>query len=330
MKLLKYILQLIKDFFFKKRLNNTTMIYKDKFNLTGTLRQQEIVKQALDAIKFPWEKLKLPNRYTEIGWRDLNTGLFGHTAKLHQGEHPDAEKKETEPLYGQVEGRKYILGVFYPMTGRIYVDNQLVDYPEIAQSTVSAEIAHSVDEFLPLTVQQRNQIMELLHPEGPDDHTWWEKSNYGEEYFSLVGESFMILFTYAYSDLPFGNANDFEHAGHPSMGPAIRKIIGIERTDYVAPSTTSQPTTTSTTTEPTTTSTTTVASTTTTTTSESTTTTTTLEATVKPYFAKVGGKVYHDSHKNVHKKLEGEMIYFNSVEEAEAAGLRPCKTCKPK
>ncbi len=356
------------------------MIYANTWNLTGTERQQAIVKDALDAIKFPWERIKLPRNPTEIGWRNLNDGTYNQApnpavdqalkVRKHEGHDPAPRKHgdedhskpkdpaahpdvEIEPLYGAVdgEGRKYIMGIFYPGSGRIYIDNALVNYPAHARATVSAEIAHAVDEFLPLSDAQRTKIIELLHPDGPDQHTWWEKVSYGDEYYTLVGESFMILFTYAYSDIEFEGADDFIHPGDRSMAEAVRKIIGIDRTDKKSEttsttSTTKVPdttTTTSTSTSSTTSTTTLEPSTTTTTTEEPTTTTTTTEVpsttttttaqTSDPlhlhYFAKATGKVYHDSHKNVHKQLEGEMVEFHSKQEAENAGYRPCKICKP-
>lgn len=206
------------------------MIYKNKFNLTGTTLQQDIVKTALDKIYFPWERLHFPSEPVEIGWKDLNTTqsreAHGLSAKLHQS-----------GTIGIIDGRKYVLGVMYTHTGSIYIDNYLVNYPEIAQSTVSAEIAHDVDYFLPLTEAQRTQLMTLMHGGSTADHghSWWEKFDYGAEYYTLVGESFMQAFTLAYSDMPFGNASDFTHSITPEQAPEVRRIIGIERTDYTAP-----------------------------------------------------------------------------------------------
>lgn len=195
------------------------------WTLTGTARQQEIVRGAFEQIKFPFDRLTLPGS-PELGWRDLNGGEF----RSHQDEHHEGDKPE--PLMGRMgEQRNYILGVFYPGSARIYLDNALVDYPEIAQATVSAEIAHAVDEFLPLSDAQRDTIMSLLHGDFPDEHSWWEKVDYSAEYYSLVGETFMILFTKAYSDIPFGNAEDFVHSGANVTPECIRQVIGIERTD---------------------------------------------------------------------------------------------------
>lgn len=200
------------------------MIYKNKFSLEGTPEQQEIVKSSLDKIFFPWEKLTFPNQYAVIGWDNLNAvALAGPDIKKHEG-----------AIHGYLEGRKYTLGIMYPHNGFMYIDNSLVKYPDVARSTVSAEIAHDVDYFLPLTEVQRKSIMELVHPLGADNHTWWEKIDYGNEYYTLVGEAFMQIFTTAYSDIDFGNTSDFSHSITKDQAAAVRQIIGIERTDGAA------------------------------------------------------------------------------------------------
>lgn len=202
------------------------------WNITGTEQQQAIVRDALTKIKFPFERLTLPGT-PELGWDDLNTGYYRAIAQhTPLGGHEDGDSPE--PLKGRIdEQRNYILGVFYPGSARIYIDNLLVKYPEIAKATISAEIAHAVDEFLPLKESQRDALMIALHGgiEHADTHSWWEKVDYGAEYYSLVGETFMILFTKAYSDIPFGNAEDFVHTGANVSAETVRSIIGIERTD---------------------------------------------------------------------------------------------------
>lgn len=218
------------------------MIYKNLFSLQGTERQIQIVKEALDKIKFPWERLKAPRGTFIIGWANLNTGRLAKRLrendphyKKHEGDHPGTDL-DVDPFEGEIGGKKYIMGVFYPSTGNIYIDNHLVYYPTEAQSTVSAEIAHLVDFFLPLTNKMKRDIWVLMHNGDPTPHghtDWWEKSDYGAEYFSLVGESFMQAFTLAYSDMPF-NASNFVHKITKAQAPALRQIIGIERTDFTA------------------------------------------------------------------------------------------------
>jgi hypothetical protein len=218
------------------------MIYKEVFDLRGTEQQQQIVIEALEAIKFPFERIKFPKGTAIIGWANLNTAMMEKQFNdpngpiFHIGDHP-ATDKDTESIEGFLEGRKYVFGVFYPSSGNIYIDSYLTNYPSYAKTTVSAEIAHGADEFLPMTEAQRNSIIDMMHrgTSGHVDCTWWEKVDYGAEYYNLVGESFMGLFTYAYSDMPFEGAFDFSHTPLPTMAQETRDILGIQRTDYVAP-----------------------------------------------------------------------------------------------
>ena len=234
------------------------------WHLTGTANQRRIVREAFDRIQFPFERLRLPG-VPELGWRDLNSRQYGEALQSREqgrfhGEHhhppanppegspaPELEEKP-EPLFGGVGGigddgeeRRWVMGVFYPFSARIYIDVRCESRPELAHSVVSAEIAHAVDEYLPLTEAQRHQIMLELHEGHVDHHTWWERFDYSSEYYSLIGETFMILFTKAYSDIPFGSVSSFVHTGHNMSDERIRQIIGIERTDIVVQPATEPP-----------------------------------------------------------------------------------------
>lgn len=203
------------------------------WNLTGTENQQKIVRNAFSRIKFPFERLTLPGK-PECGWRDLNSGMYGkvydpemarqHGDNTHDGDTPDA-------VEGELEGRRFIMGVIYPMSGRIYLDVRLEQYPEMAHATLGAEIAHAVDFFLPMTDDMRNELLRLWNV---PDTTWWERFDYGTEYFRLGGEAFMHEFVAAYSDINFGNKSSFAH----DIGVEaedVRRVLGIQRTDYVEP-----------------------------------------------------------------------------------------------
>jgi len=213
------------------------MIYKNKFDLRGTTEQVNIIKTGLDKIMFPWDKLNAPSGIFAIGWDDLNSPTFfkakwKSAPKLHAGPHAPGDDSP-QLIEGEVNGRKYILGVFYPGSGNIYVDTALTKYPEVAQATVSAELAHLVDYFLPLTDEQRKAIHGLMHPGGvipTGEAFWWEKVSYETEYYNLAGEAFMQAFTFAYSDMDFDNSG-FSHGITKAQAPEVRKIIGIERTD---------------------------------------------------------------------------------------------------
>lgn len=198
--------------------------------ITGTEQQQAITRKIVDAIKFPWHLLTIQGT-PEFGWRDLNSGNYSSGELGHHN--VDANGDHYEVIQGKLNGRNFIFGVYYPGLCIIYLDVRLVgQYEHYAIETGSAELAHAVDEDL-LTDKQRYDIMLLHHNGVPcvDNHSWWEKYSYSAEYDDLLGESFMIDFTYAYSDLGFSNANQFTHNSANVDPAAIRKIIGIERTD---------------------------------------------------------------------------------------------------
>src|SRR5688500_3329276 len=97
------------------------------WKLTGTVNQQNIVNWAFSRIKFPFERLTLPGT-PELGWRDLNTGMYAaEKAKFHGDNLHDGDKPDT--LEGEINGKRWIMGVIYPMSGRIYLDIRLEKYP---------------------------------------------------------------------------------------------------------------------------------------------------------------------------------------------------------
>lgn len=194
-----------------------------------------IVTEALNQIFFPFERLTLPG-IPELGWRDLN-GARSLKGEFHFPHPPGAHGGGDEPhlIEGEFEGRRYTLGVFYTGSATIYIDNALVDYPDAVKATVAAEIAHAVDYFLPLTDTQRDTFIRLLNNGQPNSNTWWEKSDYSAEYFTLAGEAFMFLFCRGYSDIPFGDVSSFEDKGENITPEQIRGVVGIERTDFVPP-----------------------------------------------------------------------------------------------
>ncbi len=260
------------------------------WRITGTDQQQTITREAIEAIKFPFEVL-IFTRQPELGWRDLNGGYYSEGSGSHD-EHSHEEDK-AEPLFGKVNGRKYTLGVYYPGSANIYIDNKLVgQYAHYALSTISAEIAHAVDESI-LSDGQRETFISLLC-QNHGAHTWWEKIDYGAEYDDLIGETFMILFTKGYSDIPFSNAESFTHSGHNLTGEDVRAIVGIERTDKPAPAPAPEP-----------------------------------EPTPAPapephnHHVKYGNSnVYHRPTHKVRSKHQPTKLH-------DLTGLRPCKVCRP-
>jgi hypothetical protein len=102
---------------------------------------------------------------------------------------------------------------------------------------VAAEIAHSVDYFLPLSDAQHAELMKLWHHDAADVHTWWEIHDYGGEYYTLGGEAFMAAFTLAYSKL-IPDQSAFEHKTTLDMVARIREIVGVPAIGGTAPPTT--------------------------------------------------------------------------------------------
>lgn len=207
-----------------------------RWRLTGTSGQIAIAQRAFEHIKFPFERLAQLPGTPELGWRDLNSGSYAIAAegedrgRAHEG-HDDDGKDRPDPLVGELEGRRWTMGVIYTLSGRIYLDIRLEPYPELAMAVVAAEIAHAVDFFLPMTDNQRNELLRLW---GRPGTTWWERFDYGAEYFSLGGEAFMHEFVAAYTDLHFGDKSSFLHDA--GVEPAdIRRVLGIERTDATPP-----------------------------------------------------------------------------------------------
>lgn len=199
-----------------------------RWKLTGTEAQIAIAREALQRIKFPFDRLTQLPGTPELGWRDLNhsddwmreaKGSRFHGSNTHGKDRPD-------PLEVEHEGRRWTLGVIFTLSGRIFIDNSLTDEPERAMAVIGAEIAHAVDFFLPMTDEQRNELLRLWGVGG----TWWEVEDYGREYFKLGGEAFMHEFVAAYSDLDFGSTGAFMH--NAGVEPEdVRRILGIERTD---------------------------------------------------------------------------------------------------
>lgn len=208
----------------------------EKWTISGSPDQQAIVRGALVKIKFPFNLLSFAGT-PELGWRDLNARASGGKPHMPHppGYHDNPEADEPHFIEGLLSGRKYTLGVFYTGSATIYIDNALVSYPEVAEATVAAEIAHAVDYFLPLTDLQRDTFIRLLNDGQPNENTWWEISDYSTEYFTLAGEAFMFLFCRAYSDIPFGSVAAFEDKGENITPAQIRAVIGIERTDFIPP-----------------------------------------------------------------------------------------------
>ncbi len=222
-----------------------------KWVLRGTEKQNDILRPVFEPgspsyIAFPWERINdLPTFPVPISWDDLNDdgGTFGeHEAKeeiivvdagkpqplnphLVRGEEQGHAISRPSYLFGKPEGRFLIAGVFWT-DGRIKIDVGQESNPDSAREVLSAEIAHAVDYGLPLLESHKAAVMRLLHGGGADAHTWWEREDYNSEYNTLVGESWMALFTHSYSNMkPY--QDPFVHKSVPTMAPEVRQILGI-------------------------------------------------------------------------------------------------------
>jgi hypothetical protein len=225
------------------------------YELVGTDAQQAILAPVFDSssesyIGFPWGKLSPPHKPIPIGWDDLNGGGLAVAISWNEksgGGHPEkplgVAHHEHDPLKipGHVhlhdefgneghgilrqidDARWWIAGVFWT-DGRIYVDTRCSG--DMAREVVAAEIAHSVDYFLPLSDAQHVELMKLWHHEHGDVHTWWEIHDYGDEYYTLGGEAFMAAFTVAYSKI-VPDQSAFAHKTTSDMAARIREIVGV-------------------------------------------------------------------------------------------------------
>ena len=213
-----------------------------RWNLTGTPSQIAIATRAFEEIKFPFERLNQLPGIPALNWMDLNPGMPTtlpmaglHTAETeppprHHGDHDHDDGDKPDQLVATLaDGRKWVMGQIWTYSGRIDLDIRLEQDPLLAMAVIGAEIAHAVDFFLPMTDDQRNEFLRLWGVGG----TWWEVQSYPDEYYRLGGEAFMPEFVGAYMDIPFGN-NPFLHDA--GVEPEdVRRILGIERTDYVEP-----------------------------------------------------------------------------------------------
>lgn len=217
----------------------------DKVNgiwlLRGTATQNATLQPVFEPaaqsfIAFPWERItKLRSIPVVISWDDLNDGTLNRRSSkrkriagrepLHDHVH-DEEGNEGHTIQRPLRGRLIIAGVFWT-DGRIKLDIRLEAEPEKAREVLSAEMAHAVDYGLPLTTAHKIAITTLLHPGGADEHTWWEREDYGSEYYTLVGESWMALFTHSYSKMDPWQI-PFAHKSTKSMASAVHTILGIE------------------------------------------------------------------------------------------------------
>lgn len=268
--------------------------------------QDPWLRPAIDMFAFPWEKM-VPGLMRQVG-RDYIpvqlSDLSRYSARGHGTHtHVPGDRDVAHPI----QHRSRVLGLYW-LSVKVEVEQSLKGQPLLLAEVLGAELGHGVD-YAMLTEFDQISIAAALHPNGPDEHTWWEVKDYQEEYNRLLGETFMEVFCRAYApDLPITMLLD-----HPVTAKAIQLTREILTPELVAPAPPITPV------EP---------------------------APVEPepaplppgggdsgpgsspFFAIVGSTVVHDSH--MWKGGKTKKVYYDRLSDAIDAGLRPCRVCKPK
>ena len=160
------------------------------FRVSGTPAQVESVRAAVAGCTFPFDALA--------------PGLRALTGR-------DAVEVSFARLAPGVGGLSY-------SDGRIEISEALD--AASAGPTFLMEAAHSVDFFL-MTSAQRQAVYALFHPGGHDGHGWFDGSGYWEQ----VGEGWMYLFVWAFTDLR--PASPFAHKPTEASAAAVRDLFGV-------------------------------------------------------------------------------------------------------
>jgi hypothetical protein len=194
--------------------------------------QADVLVPAIDAGSFPWSKLA-PGILRDVGRDHIPTQLsdlsrYGARAASAAGEHSH-DHDEVHVL----EARGRVLGLFWT-DYRIEIDYFVVDEPDLAAEVLWSEAAHAIDQAM-LTDAQRAEIVAALHPEGPDEHTWWERpgEDYGAAYNRLIGESAMEIVVRAYT--PLKATINLHHEVTPHVIDVARRILTPELVEPAAP-----------------------------------------------------------------------------------------------
>jgi hypothetical protein len=289
------------------------------WQISGNPNQVALVESALNRCDFPFDKLK-PKLLSEarkssipVEWADLSRYASSVDAPSAFTAAPHIHAHEGDDSGHGILYRNRVLGLAW-YSGKVSLDISLESQSELAQEVMLSEGAHMVDFFY-MTEDHREAIWDAYHPgldtsKGHHGHDWFDAGGYQD----FVGESFMAGFTKAYSDVDVV-LEQFTHKSTQEAVAGIRRVLTPELVadkPPVAPEVPSEPPTNPeppVTPEPTPPS------------------PETPEAEVPKtlaFFATKKGKTFHDTHGGVKKHFE-----FASFHDAEEAGLRPCKTCKP-
>lgn len=227
----------------------------------------------------------------------VRAGADGH--EDHDHHHPE-EGGDKAHL---IAHRKRALGLAW-YSGRVTLELTLLGEPELLAEVLWAELAHMVD-FFGMTGDQRRAIYAAFHGGEVTDHghgdpeDWFgDKVNLG--YWFQVGEAFMGGFILAFTDIR-GRLGGFGHTATPEVGRQISAILVGPALPPPAPPPPAPPSPPVPPPPP------------------------PPDSGPAPYFAREGSTVFHDTHRRVPRDVE-----FATVEDARAAGLRPCGICKPR
>ncbi len=204
------------------------------FEVSGTVDQINLVADALGRGDFPWERLvpgiqaQVGRDYIPLSLSDLSRFAAravggGHGTQDHQHDHGEGEPHV-------LETRNRVLGLFWT-NYKIELEVTLEREPELLAEVLWAEGAHAIDQAL-LDDQQRAEVERAFHGGVEDEHTWWERSDYGAEYNHLIGEAFMAGIIQAYTDI--APTLQLHHVATEDVGQLVRAIV---TPDLVAPPT---------------------------------------------------------------------------------------------
>lgn len=195
------------------------------FDLKGTPQQNEIIRNALARTQFPFHLL-LPKLKADTGrdlipaeWEDLSRYAAALEAQKSKGGH--AHIHEDGDTGHPIEMRERVLGLAW-YSGKVTVDESLVNNPELAKEVFLSEGAHMIDFFY-MTDAHREALFNALHggEEAPAEHGhgWFDVGGYR----SWAGEAFMGLFVRAFSDVQM--TIPFDHPPTPYAIGRAREIL---------------------------------------------------------------------------------------------------------
>ncbi len=226
---------------------------------SNTSRQRDVVDYALDHCDFPWNLLKPGLRkaagrerirvywkwLTEKQWEEVcKGGAKAHPLSAAGHSHGGAPKDDHDHHHDHghahdhgghahrasaraATSRRAMDYGWAVDDGRMFLQSRMASEKEFMASVFLLEGAHFVDYHY-LTDKQRDQIYKIFHPGRDRDHPhgWWETEG-APHYEQMVGESFMIGFLYAFSDLkPDESAfPDFVHDATPAIARRLRKLL---------------------------------------------------------------------------------------------------------